>query len=324
MIYVGGKFLYVAFAMAARDAARRFMFHFVTARGSRDGWCPVVLRWRRKSKGRKEVSTERRAPAVNVRWFPQFHLHFATYLSNSAPPDRTAALVPDAGNQHARVVLDHHWISVRAANVSPTQPRSPQPTRGTSAKRGSFSPLRAADSDAARVSWRPTAQLMTSFTVLPQRPLGSLRMRSAVRPNAQRDERTRPFKTHAPIQHHWLQLWSMRPSRVGNDVSLPTPQRKPSHSHFDRIEELVWRRVTRTATDVAARARDSEFSDSYVRTPVRSLSGEEPASNLSPRVERASPQQLLQLDPAALDRLTDDVIRRMEKRMRIERQRRGL
>jgi len=165
---------------------------------------------------------------------------------------------------------------------------------------------------------------MTSVTVLPQRPLMSLQMPSAVRPNAQRNEQTRPFKTHAPIQHHWLQLWSIRPSGMGNEVSLPAPERRPSQSHFDRIEELVWRRVTRTATDVAERARDSESSESYVRTPVRSLSGEEPASNLSPRGERASPQQLTQLDPAMLDRLTDDVIRRVEQRVRIERQRRGL
>lgn len=324
MIYVGGKLLYVALTMAARDAARRFMFGCATVRGNKGGWCPVVLRWRRKSKGREKVSTERRAPSVNVRWFPQFHLHFATYLSNSAPPDRTAALVPDAGNQQTRVVLDHHWTTVGAPNVSLTPQRSQRPRRSTSAKRGSVSKTRVADSDAPRVSWPPTAQLITSFTVLRQRPLMSLRMPSAVRPNAQRDEGTRPFKTHAPIQQHWLHLWSMRPSGFGNDVSLPSPERKPSQSRFDRIEELVWRRVTRTATDIAERARDSQSSESFVRTPVRSVSSDEPASSLSPRVERASSQQMTQLDPAVLDRLTDDVIRRVEQRVRIERQRRGL
>jgi hypothetical protein len=61
---------------------------------------------------------------------------------------------------------------------------------------------------------------------------------------------------------------------------------------------------------------------SFPRTP-RSLSAE-PAPELSSRSGRAAALRVTDLDPALLDRLTDDVIRRVEKRVRIERERRGL
>jgi hypothetical protein len=44
----------------------------------------------------------------------------------------------------------------------------------------------------------------------------------------------------------------------------------------------------------------------------------------APPVRAAASQTVMKLDPALVDRLADDVIRRVERRVRIERERRGL
>jgi hypothetical protein len=44
----------------------------------------------------------------------------------------------------------------------------------------------------------------------------------------------------------------------------------------------------------------------------------------APRSDAATAGLVTKLDPALMDRLANDVIRRMEKRVRIERERRGL
>jgi hypothetical protein len=67
-----------------------------------------------------------------------------------------------------------------------------------------------------------------------------------------------------------------------------------------------------------------ERSESFHGPPVRSLQSRQAAPALAPAIERAAAAQAPKLDPGLLDRLTDDVIRRVEQRMRIERQRRGL
>jgi hypothetical protein len=57
--------------------------------------------------------------------------------------------------------------------------------------------------------------------------------------------------------------------------------------------------------------------------PVRAATHETALAE-APLVERGRSQVPARLDAALLDRLTDDVIRRVDQRLRIERQRRGL
>jgi hypothetical protein len=67
-----------------------------------------------------------------------------------------------------------------------------------------------------------------------------------------------------------------------------------------------------------------ERSESFHGPPVRSIQSRQAPPAVAPAIERAAAPQVAKLDPGLLDRLTDDVIRRVEQRMRIERQRRGL
>jgi hypothetical protein len=67
-----------------------------------------------------------------------------------------------------------------------------------------------------------------------------------------------------------------------------------------------------------------ERSASSQASPAKSVSGQEAARAVSTAMERATAPQITRIDPGLLDRLTDDVIRRVEQKIRIERQRRGL
>ncbi len=89
-------------------------------------------------------------------------------------------------------------------------------------------------------------------------------------------------------------------------------------------EELVWRPSPKTtasqdsedqstATDSTAAGRSPSSRIGTARPTATSSSGESPSSSTITRI-----------DPALLDRLTDDVIRRVEQRARIDRQRRGI
>ena len=81
-------------------------------------------------------------------------------------------------------------------------------------------------------------------------------------------------------------------------------------------------RIVQTAAISDVDKRGTALSDSVNQTERHSQPGQESAG-VAPLLERAA-TQVTKLDPGVLDRLTDDVIRRVEQRMRIERERRGL
>jgi hypothetical protein len=91
----------------------------------------------------------------------------------------------------------------------------------------------------------------------------------------------------------------------------------------DTSEDLVWRRNPPPATNSEIR---SNLNTAGVVEPrsVNTTGDDAPAGTVSPSINRTQPQPITKLDPALVDRLTDDVIRRVEQRARIERQRRGL
>jgi len=100
--------------------------------------------------------------------------------------------------------------------------------------------------------------------------------------------------------------------------SLRSPQRQLQIAH---TPELVWRRTAKPPSpDVENQARPaSTLRPSSVRSQhaTTTVAQEQP---ILASAQTHSPN----LDPGFMDRLTDDVIRRVEKRVRIERERRGL
>jgi hypothetical protein len=136
------------------------------------------------------------------------------------------------------------------------------------------------------------------------------------------DERGQGFQSHSQTSERWLQIFRVRQPTL--DYSLPhrSPERKSRQITFSEPEELLWRRANRPATEVPKDEVHQVASDYFEPTAARTFQRSE-AIDQSPVSERA-PLQITKLDPGLLDRLTDDVIRRVEQRARIERQRRGL
>jgi len=128
---------------------------------------------------------------------------------------------------------------------------------------------------------------------------------------------------NAQIWHHGLQIFGRHPAAPGDPVSRGRKEHKAQPGQFDGPEELVWRRTRRPSMEVGDPESRQELSDSYEHPALHSFQSHDaahvPASFVQPAV-----QQITKLDPNVLDRITDDVIRRVEQRVRIERERRGL
>jgi hypothetical protein len=114
-----------------------------------------------------------------------------------------------------------------------------------------------------------------------------------------------------------------RSKAIRNPVP-PSSQASSTPQSYLHAQELVWRR----AGPPAARNAGNEWQldpHQIARQPhSRSLPGQEVASGPDHRFGRTPVAPALKLDAALMDRLADDVIRRMERRERIERARRGL
>jgi hypothetical protein len=365
MIYGRGKCLHRVFRLTACTAARRFASCRLRVRGRRDAWRPVVLRWRQRRKRLANVPVGRAVAQSQVLWFPQFHFHFASHMSDRSRRNLMPGLSPAAGPRQTRVVMDHRWTSARTG-TSPRQlgnanrrlgeiyelnsPRPKDHAPVTSALRvswpgndsrseahapvapaprvsrlgnSSWSKAHTPVTTAPRVSWLTFTQPLFTWPTCRLRHQLFERM-PEVRSRMQREGQTPFLQTRSQIWQHWHQVFSLRPPQSGNPVPHRASGSNALRFQNERPVELVWRHVLRTPLDSDDGKRGPEVSESSSRTQARSQPDREPAVGVAPLLERAAATQLTKLDPGVLDRLTDDVIRRVEQRMRIERQRRGL
>lgn len=333
-------------------------------RGGSGSWRPLALRWRRRRKHRENVSTTQAATGPRVFWFPQFHFHYATQRNDRTRRDRVIALAPGPEVSETRVVVDRHWTSVRSGVITALASRADRTLHQFHSPQSSGATRDAAlinTPRSLRTSGRSIQALQASGMYRGLRPFDSsqsLRHRSdasvtntprslrtsghpmvvpagsrprrlqfgtileRVRAGKPREERI-PFVNHSQIWHHWLQSFGRRPTAPRDLFSSGRKENKPLPVQFDRPEEIVWRRAGRPSTEVADPERRQEFSNSYEEPALRSFLSQE-AARVPANFEQPAVQQITTLDPSVLDRLTDDVIRRVEQRARIERERRGL
>ncbi len=360
MIDGQGKCLYRVLRLAAFNAARRFASRGLNARGRRDAWRPMVLRWRLRRKRLEHASALRAAPQSKTTWFPQFHLHFVSNLGAPTRRDSSPAVSPAANSRPMRVAMDHRRTSVPTATASPRPSDSAQP-RGEVSELNRSRTKEQASKTAPPLAQPPAAQELVAPSVRQQSsPRG--RMPDVVRWRTQREGQTqflqarspnwprpqqvfsrqalqtRPgetvphrasdkkaiqsLQTRSQVWQHWQQVFSLRRPPFGNPISHRTIEKTAMRFQNVRHEELVWREVFQTPLKSEGAKREAELSES--RAQARSQTGHEPAADVAAFHERAAAAQVTKFDPVVLDRLADDVISRVEKRMRIERQRRGL
>jgi hypothetical protein len=124
-------------------------------------------------------------------------------------------------------------------------------------------------------------------------------------------------------QHHNLQELWLRTVAKKNILGLRServvaPQAKRAHP-----PELLWRRPLQRSDDVTESRSEKELA---LATPqaVRSHRALDVTADAQPAATTPLTTSGATLDPGMMDRLTDDVIRRVERRIRIERERRGL
>ena len=253
---------------------------------------------------------------------PRFHRRAGPVKGERASRAATHATAPIVtARPPAGSVTHRHWTTVRLSTVTMHWHRgdrvSPASEAGTVAAAKHVVAVSSARFPRPTIGSpvaSPTRHRLPRF-LTSRRPMA---IRTAVT-----NERHRPATARLPSPEPALPPLHRRTAAV-EDALGRRRHSSPLHSPLARGEELLWRRAARAATPSAAGDPDSDAPPPVARSAPRSFPPREASAEPSASALRPAPRPLTQLDPALFDRLADDVIRRIEKRARIERDRRGL
>ena len=301
--------------MSARHAASRFHRGRCMNRGLE--WLPALLFWRRKRRPKQPAPVGARTQANTV-WAPHLHLHFNLRDGETARHPFPKPLSPGTTGCQA------HLVRLRSAMI----PRTIVPARSWARPPAALQNFYRRTQAAPTFRRSSPASPTISRSALPTRPvlrLPSLEERIQKRVTTQTETtfaRT-TLKVNTTRHHHNLRELQFRnlatkqiPGvRFDREVVL---QRKRAHP-----PELIWRRPLPRPDDIQETRSENQVA---LVTPnaVRSQRAPDVTVDAHPATAAPLTTQAATLDPALMDRLTDDVIRRVERRIRIERERRGL
>lgn len=321
-------------SLAARTAAGRFASHFRHARGARHAWCPIILRWRRSPQHGKGMRAGRRVPVVTTAWFPQFHLHFSISGSDHARHGGLSRLHEAATiHQSPSVLRERQYIMVRAASEPTPRRRNGSPHVG----HGQKTPLRRIGGVASalpRSSWPPLPASMPARLAFRIPPFFYERAHGIGRVG-RREQAVAPFDAQKWARHisrprsndfrqREPEVSRSRVLRRRHAITWRSSDTAVRQTHFSATAELVWRHATRPDPRTAHGTSPLDIA-AFPHRPARGVAPNDlMLAEATPGPQRAGTIQAGNFDSAFLDRLTDDVIRRVERRMRIERERRGL
>lgn len=314
--------------MAARLAAARFASSRRGAgRRCATSWHPALLRWRRGSKrARTERSASRggKPASAGARWISHVHLHLSWTASERRRSEQPRALSSIAGKREgervrgravtvfrcavgatrrAEGVRRAHELAAVAAARSIVPSSSPMADhRGAAARSPLFFPAYAVRQvEAARTGHGAVLRRVSP-------------MKSAA---------SQPIAGRATRTVRELAAGSVVYPRRRAVIPPPADDRVvATQAAFRRPPDLVWRAALPDAQTATGKADDTP-TPSSARVDPRTGSSPEPSGRETRDAVRTALQPR-DLDPALLDRLTDDVIRRVERRVRIERERRGM
>ena len=321
MISDTGKQLYRTLLMPARDAARWFVPRRSKVQAGGISWSPIVLRWKKRGKNLTNVILRRAAASMKVLSFPRFHFHIANYQANRSSTNISHRPTSSTRVFDTRIIRDEPRANVLTATPSlkPTLHvrRTPPSNQGRQPSRTSrdsdvpqFIDSKSANASPLVLQSFPPRKFLFSGTGKSRRQL------------AAKEEPSIPFKMQSRILQQWSLPVTAR-SRSQIDPVTPARGNKLLSPRFSRTEELVWRRVSKTTTDVTDRVRHQQVLDSTEPSSY-SVANQQAAVAVARAMEAAAAIPITKLDPALMDRLANDVIRRVEQRVRIERERRGL
>jgi len=310
-------------ALRARAAASRFAAPAPMVQRPSDQWRPILLGWRRRRVRRGPMRVGFGATTTQATWRPQFHLHFSALAGNAwrrTDPSGSTRVTHVRDTRPA--VIDLHWPAGRRLALSS------QSSAAERSPRFGATPLllpktaHATRQLRVRGPWTPVA--VTGAASVPGRTRQPLfeRTVTAVR-RFVRDQRV------SPIQ-------GSRFRRRGSAAESPTRLTARSRAlpplagegaayspQAYRAAEMSWRSASTQPAMRSMNERPHSVSSSPGSDRAHS-SDTFPPEAMSTRQEPIAAPLQPQLTAALVDRLTDDVIRRVERRVRIERERRGL
>jgi hypothetical protein len=310
--------------LSARLAARRLLHRRWSARTPRTAWRPVVLRWRHRwMRHSGEPGRRPGVPILNL-WRMELHLHFGLHpVERPRHVSRRVATSPALGRHARRLDLTPAKAIARAG--------SPGPALGA-ASRGSST----AQEGVLAV---PALAHERGVTALPRvRPAASVdsppaRSREAGRAGGPRTVghlARAPQRDTRSITGRRLVLASemlMRHRRLVTSIggtAAPRGSSAVSPVRWGRLPDLVWSEPRRAVADATAKTPRTTVAASVARSSGGPASARESTSEPQAPAARVTATPITTLDPALVDRLADDVIRRVERRVRIERERRGI
>jgi len=318
MSYADGKHRVI---FLAREAASRFVPRRVRVKSRRQVWRPLALGWRRIRKLAERVTARGAGTVATFPTFSQLHFHFATYITERL--HRSVASPPSTVAYERRTVIERLAGDVRPAMQSLQPDRQPGE---------SF--LKPVADARPIVSWKTTVQNTTQFhrsrlfapTIVYRRkslitaPPSTPRYRTSAN-----QESTPGLSLQRRVFETAMRTFSVRTQTISEYVEPRRRERTAFELKFHSPEELVWRRAPGRQLELADDSQGVEASPNPVqRSAVRTVPFQESTVAVAHVNEKPTVAHITKLDPALVDRLTDDVIRRMEQRVRIERQRRGL
>jgi hypothetical protein len=324
MINARGTNPFKALVLSARDAARRFAPSRLLENPRRNTWRPIVLRWRRWFKRSTNAPVSRATYPAKLLRFPQTHFHFVIYLSDRAKRDRKAAFPSTLGVQRSLVLLEHKSTIARATTQFHYPDRKHRPLLATTTRSPSWPKFHAAAPAVAGVLRQSIPQPIAAYPLRRSSPLLFRSNAESVSPIKRSDECSPTVFTRSRIQRTRLHMYSSLAPVLRANLPPPLHERKRLQIGFDSPEYLVWRRRALSPSALAEDESHPQRPESRGGRAIGSIPSQETAPLPSPGVQRTTAQKLTQIDPGLLDRLTDDVIRRVEQRIRIDRQRRGL
>jgi hypothetical protein len=261
-------------------------------------WRPLSLYWRRRRRSpvRTLIRSAITRAVTNVSWLPQFHLHFA--MHPTAMQRGGQAILPVRLSVETRtgriacppLVLVHRQTSLHASTL--------RMLRSASFTTRVFRSESSKSVTDARSLFHALETRFSSLRSFLATHRSEARTLAAALPRMQREVETRLRLRDRTV------LRQRERNTIASSSSTNTILTRPP--------ELVYRRELRTRSEIETR---------HSVAPVAVQQ-----SQAEPRVamHAASARTASQAPAIDLDRLTEDVIRRVEKRVRIERERRGL
>lgn len=287
-------------------AARRMFWRLQRARDQAEPWRPITLHWRRSPRARRLRCSNASAGSWTSLFAPRIVLHFRSSLTavvNSTSFATTRSIVPPKVIRHDRILHRETLRQLSSREKLLSQSREPYST-----------PLRL-EFLLLTQPQRPVDAPSRSGSVSLFRPLHTLLV--TAHSTALTARVSNSFVNHA--HHAASPISGTPPAPDRREPMARTSLHSAESSHVIHRTELVWRQPQ---ADAKAQTHDVRRTFLETAQPPRVAASDSPGLN-EVGAKVAHGQGVPTFDASQMDRLVENVIQRVEKRGRIERERRG-